>query len=58
MAPGVFTPEQEKIIDINPIGKTIDEFRDSLPKDITFDRYILTAASDEGTYFKLGGGVF
>ena len=58
MARGVFTKEQEEIINTNPIAKTVDEFRESLPKDITFDQYILSAASNEGTYFKLGGGVF
>ena len=34
---------------INHVAKTIDEFRDGLPKDIDFDRHISSAALDEGT---------
>ena len=58
MAPGVFTKEQEEIIKTNSVAKTIDEFRDSLPTKIVFDQYILSAASDGGSYFKLNGEVF
>jgi hypothetical protein len=49
MASPLFTPEQEKIIDRNPVSKIIDEFRDGLPKDIGFDQYISLTLSDEGT---------
>ena len=34
MAPAVFTQEQEEIINTNHVAKTIDEFRNGLPKDI------------------------
>ena len=53
----VVTDEQVKIINANPVAKIIDDFRDGLPKGVAFDEYISSAASDQGTYFKLGGGV-
>jgi hypothetical protein len=57
MAPAVFTPEQEEIINANPVAKIIDDFRDGFPKGVAFDQYISSAALDQGTYFKLGSGV-
>jgi hypothetical protein len=43
MAPAFFTSEQVEIILGNPITKIVNEYRNSLPKDI-FDQDI-----DEGT---------
>jgi hypothetical protein len=57
MAAVIFTTEQEEIINTNPIAKIIDNFRDGFPKGVAFDQYILSAASNRSTYFKLGGGV-
>jgi hypothetical protein len=53
MAPGVFTKEQEEIINANPVAKLIDVFRGDLPEDQCFDQYISSAASNEGTQLKL-----
>jgi hypothetical protein len=52
-----FTQEQKEIINANPVAKIVDEFRDGLPTGVDFDQYIASAASNAGTYFKLGGGV-
>jgi hypothetical protein len=52
MASAVFTQEHEEIIKTNSIARTIDKFRDELPKDIVFDQYILSATSDKGKYFQ------
>jgi hypothetical protein len=53
MALGVFTKEQEEIINANPVAKTFDRFIAGLPEDQCFDQYISSASSNEGTQLKL-----
>jgi len=55
MDSAVFTAEQENIIESNSVAvaKTIRFFRDGLPVDKSFDQYISSAASNEGTQLKL-----
>jgi hypothetical protein len=44
-----FTSQQKDLINKYPITDIVDAFRNGLPKNIDFDQYILSAATDEGT---------